>query len=229
MAQNVGMLWKCCFSNLVGLVFEGSIPTCTCFHSEKAFVACSLFLVNSMCRPLFIEWRILRNPHINRYMQCSCNHTPVASHEERTTVYNTDSVSSHARTAGRVSVHTLISPTSTSTNKSSSISLDDLHCKASADQDQGNRSFPEVLYQIYCSYGRALDVKWLGYYSMCLIMQQSDGRRPCAWSATSTNFGFPIDRLKNREYFGGWGSLEKIRRDSTTLFAAILQVSAHGT
>ena len=82
--QNVGMLWKCCLSNLVGLVFEGSIPTCTCFHSEKAFVACSLFLVNSVCRRLFIEWRILRNPHINRYLQCSCNHTPVASHGERT-------------------------------------------------------------------------------------------------------------------------------------------------
>ena len=47
--------------------------------------------------------------------------------------------------------------------------------------------------------------------------------------ATSTNFGLPIDRLKNRKYFGGWSSLGKLRRDSTTLFAAISQVSARGT
>ena len=47
--------------------------------------------------------------------------------------------------------------------------------------------------------------------------------------ATSTNFDLPIDRLKNRKYFGGWSSLGKLRRDSTTLFAAISQVSACGT
>jgi len=30
-----------CHSHLVGLVFLGSIPTCTCFHSENFFVTCS--------------------------------------------------------------------------------------------------------------------------------------------------------------------------------------------
>ena len=30
---------QCC-SHLVWLVFEGSIPTCACFHSENFFVAC---------------------------------------------------------------------------------------------------------------------------------------------------------------------------------------------
>ena len=33
------MLW--CHSHLVWLVFEGSIPTCTCFHLENFFVTCS--------------------------------------------------------------------------------------------------------------------------------------------------------------------------------------------
>ena len=41
-----------CLSHLVWLVFEGSIPTCTCFHSENVFVTCSccffsLFFRNS--------------------------------------------------------------------------------------------------------------------------------------------------------------------------------------
>ena len=25
---------------------------------------------------------LIENPHINRYLQCSCNHPPVASHRE---------------------------------------------------------------------------------------------------------------------------------------------------
>ena len=29
-----------CHSHLVWLVFEGSIPTCGCFHSEDFFVTC---------------------------------------------------------------------------------------------------------------------------------------------------------------------------------------------
>ena len=31
-----------CHSHLVWLVFEGSIPTCACFHSENFFVTCLL-------------------------------------------------------------------------------------------------------------------------------------------------------------------------------------------
>ena len=34
--DGVKLLW--CHSHLVWLVFEGSIPTCTCFHSENFFV-----------------------------------------------------------------------------------------------------------------------------------------------------------------------------------------------
>ena len=30
-----------CHPNLVWLVFEGSIPTCICFHSENFFMTCS--------------------------------------------------------------------------------------------------------------------------------------------------------------------------------------------
>ena len=40
-----------CRSHLVWLVFEGSIPTCTCFHSENFF--CDLF-------PLFFCLEIVR-------------------------------------------------------------------------------------------------------------------------------------------------------------------------
>ena len=37
--DGVNVLW-CCF-HLVWLVFEGSIPTCACFHSENFYVTCS--------------------------------------------------------------------------------------------------------------------------------------------------------------------------------------------
>ena len=37
--DGVNVLW--CRSHLVWLVFEGSIPTCACFHSENFFVTCS--------------------------------------------------------------------------------------------------------------------------------------------------------------------------------------------
>ena len=36
--DGVKLLW--CHSHLVWLVFEGSIPTCACFHSENFFVTC---------------------------------------------------------------------------------------------------------------------------------------------------------------------------------------------
>ena len=36
--DGVNVLWCC--SHLVWLVFEGSIPTCACFHSENFFVTC---------------------------------------------------------------------------------------------------------------------------------------------------------------------------------------------
>ena len=36
--DGVNVLW--CRSHLVWLVFEGSIPTCACFHSENFFVTC---------------------------------------------------------------------------------------------------------------------------------------------------------------------------------------------
>ena len=51
MAQDVGdgvnVLW--CRSHLVRLVFECSISTCACFHSENFFVTCSccFFFLNS--------------------------------------------------------------------------------------------------------------------------------------------------------------------------------------
>ena len=37
--DGVNVLW--CRFHLVWLVFEGSIPTCACFHSENLFVTCS--------------------------------------------------------------------------------------------------------------------------------------------------------------------------------------------
>ena len=36
--DGVKVLW--CYSHLVWLVFEGSIPTCSCFHPENFFVTC---------------------------------------------------------------------------------------------------------------------------------------------------------------------------------------------
>ena len=36
--DGVNVLW--CRSHLVWLVFEGSIPTCACFHLENFFVTC---------------------------------------------------------------------------------------------------------------------------------------------------------------------------------------------
>ena len=44
--DGVNVLW--CRSHLVWLVFEGSIPTCACFHSENFFVTCSC------CHSLFV-------------------------------------------------------------------------------------------------------------------------------------------------------------------------------
>ena len=40
--DGVKLLW--CHSHLVWLVFEGSIPTCACSHSENFFVTCSCCL-----------------------------------------------------------------------------------------------------------------------------------------------------------------------------------------
>ena len=49
MAQDVGMVESIAVSShLVWLVFEGSIPTCACFHSENFFVTCiSMFFHNT--------------------------------------------------------------------------------------------------------------------------------------------------------------------------------------
>ena len=40
--DGVKVLW--CHSHLVWLVFESSIPTCACFHSENFLVTCSNFM-----------------------------------------------------------------------------------------------------------------------------------------------------------------------------------------
>ena len=40
--DGVNVLWR--RSHLVWLVFEGSIPTCTCFHLENFFVTCSWWI-----------------------------------------------------------------------------------------------------------------------------------------------------------------------------------------
>ena len=40
--DGVKVLW--CHSHLVRLVFEASIPTCTCFHEGKLFLTCFLLL-----------------------------------------------------------------------------------------------------------------------------------------------------------------------------------------
>ena len=204
---------------------------------------------------------LIGNPHINRYLQCSCNHPPVASHGERTSRDSRSTLYYNELSSQRLqegfwftALHTLISPTSTNNEKdppTGSINLDDLHTKASADQDQGNRSFPEVLYQVYqgrshqmwsgrvtivcalvcnsCNVWNldALDHFWDHFWTKTAVRWQTSACMNIL--ATSTNFGLPIDRLKNRKYFGGWSSLGKLRRDSTTLFAAISQVSARGT
>ena len=56
--DDVNVLW--CRSHLVGLVFEGSIPTWACFHSENFFVTfhnCFLFY----CLPdLVVVWHWVR-------------------------------------------------------------------------------------------------------------------------------------------------------------------------
>ena len=46
--DGVNMLW--CRSHLVWLVFEGSIPTWACFHSENYFVTCSCSFFFRMAR-----------------------------------------------------------------------------------------------------------------------------------------------------------------------------------
>ena len=47
--DGVNVLW--CRSHLVWLVFEGSIPTCACFHSENVLVTCRCVdgSVQSLC------------------------------------------------------------------------------------------------------------------------------------------------------------------------------------
>ena len=44
--DGVNVLW--CRFHLVWLVFEGSILTCTCFHSEHFFVACTLSFTGAL-------------------------------------------------------------------------------------------------------------------------------------------------------------------------------------
>ena len=57
--DGVNVLW--CHSHLVCLVFEGSIPTCICFHSENFFVTCSCCIVMVPQHGLFS----VSLPHIN--------------------------------------------------------------------------------------------------------------------------------------------------------------------
>ena len=40
--DGVKVLWQ--QSHLVWLLFEGSIPTCACFHTENVFVTCQIFI-----------------------------------------------------------------------------------------------------------------------------------------------------------------------------------------
>ena len=49
--DGVNVLW--CRSHLVRLLFERSIPTCTCFHSENFF--CDLFLLFFVLLGFFLE------------------------------------------------------------------------------------------------------------------------------------------------------------------------------
>ena len=51
--RDVKLLW--CHSHLVWLVFEGSIPTCACFHSENFFVTLYIRLTVLLCRSLCMQ------------------------------------------------------------------------------------------------------------------------------------------------------------------------------
>ena len=46
--DGVNVLW--CRSHLVWLVFEGSVPTCACFHLENFFVTCSCCFFCCCCQ-----------------------------------------------------------------------------------------------------------------------------------------------------------------------------------
>ena len=66
--DGVKVLWCC--SYLVWLVFEGSIPTCACFHWENFFVTCtykqSLVCKNESCS------KALRGNHMLYHAYCKC-------------------------------------------------------------------------------------------------------------------------------------------------------------
>ena len=78
------MLW--CRSHLVWLVFEGSIPTCACFHSENFFVTCinseavvaeQQNLVSKLCNCQVPQSRITEWPLLYTYQpiidKCKAN------------------------------------------------------------------------------------------------------------------------------------------------------------
>ena len=69
--DGVNVLW--CRSHLVWLAFEGSIPTCACFHSENFFVTCiymvRAYSVYTCCR-ICARCNISPTLHVG-----SCNHS----------------------------------------------------------------------------------------------------------------------------------------------------------
>ena len=68
--DGVKVLW--CHPHLVWLVFEGSIPTCTCFRSEKFFVTCSLCILHRWCLQPFIVCLTYANVWESMGKPCSC-------------------------------------------------------------------------------------------------------------------------------------------------------------
>ena len=63
--DGVNVLW--CRSHLVWLVFEGSIPTCACFHLENFFVTC-IYMVRAYSVYIYIL------PHlcVMQYFHIAC-------------------------------------------------------------------------------------------------------------------------------------------------------------
>ena len=97
MAQDVGMVWKCCDD--IWLVFEGSIPTCTCFCPENSFVAFEASMSGPytwMIMAVYLSMNCISltsQTHLRKNEKglVNCIHTPCSATLSRITSLSSDS------------------------------------------------------------------------------------------------------------------------------------------
>ena len=70
MGDGVNVLW--CRSHLVWVVFEGSIPTCACFHSENVFVTLHITVYQTASVVLGLQFVCTINTKEDKAINTGC-------------------------------------------------------------------------------------------------------------------------------------------------------------